>query len=72
MAQAGALTAAVISAGQRGRFAYGGQALAHPERLRIVAVAEPVLARRDAMAREQGRVIDFAEVRCEIAAAENP
>ena len=41
MAEAGALTAAVIGAGHRGRFTYGGQALAHPERLRIVAVAEP-------------------------------
>ena len=54
MAEAGALTAAVIGAGQRGRFTYGGQALAHPERLRIVAVAEPDAARRDAMAREHG------------------
>jgi len=52
MAQPEAVTAAVIGAGHRGRFAYGGQALAHPERLRIVAVAEPDAARRDAMARE--------------------
>ncbi len=54
MAEAGALTAAVIGAGQRGRFTYGGQALAHPERLRIVAVAEPDALRREAMAREHG------------------
>ena len=54
MAQPGAVTAVVIGAGHRGRFAYGGQALAHPERLRIVAVAEPDAARRDAMAREHG------------------
>ena len=54
MAQPRAVTAAVIGAGHRGRFAYGGQALAHPERLRIVAVAEPDAARRDAMAREHG------------------
>jgi predicted dehydrogenase len=54
MAQPEAVTVAVIGAGHRGRFAYGGQALAHPERLRIVAVAEPDAARRDAMAREHG------------------
>jgi predicted dehydrogenase len=54
MAQPEAVTAAVIGAGHRGRFAYGGQALAHPERLRIVAIAEPDAARRDAMAREHG------------------
>ena len=54
MAQPGAVTAVVIGAGHRGRFAYGGQALAHPERLRIVAVAEPDAARREAMAREHG------------------
>ena len=54
MAQPGAVTAAVIGAGHRGRFAYGGQALAHPERLRIAAVAEPDAARREAMAREHG------------------
>ena len=54
MAQSGAVTAALIGAGHRGRFAYGGQALAHPERLRIVAVAEPDAARRDAMASEHG------------------
>jgi len=54
MAQPGAVTAAVIGAGQRGRFAYGGQALVHPERLRVVAVADPDAARREAMAREHG------------------
>jgi predicted dehydrogenase len=54
MTQPRAVTAAVIGAGLRGRFIYGGQALAHPERLRIVAVAEPDAARRDAMAREHG------------------
>ena len=54
MAQPEAVTAAVIGAGLRGRFTYGGQALAHPDQLRIVAVAEPDAARRDAMAREHG------------------
>jgi predicted dehydrogenase len=54
MEQSGPVTAAVIGAGQRGRFAYGGQALAFPARLRIVAVAEPDAARRDAMAGEHG------------------
>jgi hypothetical protein len=39
----------VIGAGQR-PLRPGGQALAHPERLRIVAVAEPDTARRAAMA----------------------
>jgi predicted dehydrogenase len=52
MTQIRAVTAVVIGAGHRGRFAYGGHALLHPERLRIVAVAEPDAARRDAMARE--------------------
>ena len=54
MAQPRAVTAVVIGAGHRGRFVYGGQALAHPERLRILAVAEPDPERRDAMAREHG------------------
>jgi predicted dehydrogenase len=54
MARAGAATAAVIGAGQRGRFTYGAQALAFPERLRIVAVAEPDAARRGAFAQEHG------------------
>jgi predicted dehydrogenase len=54
MAAASAVTAAVIGAGQRGRFAYGGQALAFPERLRVVAVAEPDPERRSAMARDHG------------------
>jgi predicted dehydrogenase len=58
MAQTQAVTAAVIGAGQRGRFAYGGQALAFPERLRIVAVAEPDAGRRAAMAREHGLPAD--------------
>jgi predicted dehydrogenase len=54
MTRTGAITAAVIGAGQRGRFTYGAQALAFPERLRVVAVAEPDAARRDALAKEHG------------------
>jgi predicted dehydrogenase len=65
MSQPGAVTAALIGAGHRGRFAYGGQALAHPERLRILAVAEPDAARRTAIAREHGLGADalFADWR---------
>jgi predicted dehydrogenase len=48
----GAVTAVVIGAGNRGRFTFGSYALARPERLRVVAVAEPEPARRQAMARE--------------------
>ena len=46
--------AVVIGAGLRGRFVYGAYARAHPERLRVVAVAEPDAERREAMAREHG------------------
>lgn len=65
MTQPPAVTAVLIGAGHRGRFAYGGQALLHPERLRIVAVAEPDAARRDAMAREHalGAVALFGDWR---------
>jgi predicted dehydrogenase len=49
-----ALEAIVIGAGQRGRFVYGGWARAHPDRLRVTAIAEPDAARREAMAREHG------------------
>jgi predicted dehydrogenase len=48
------VTAVVIGAGLRGRSTYGAQALAHPERLRIVGVAEPDAGRRAAMAQEHG------------------
>jgi predicted dehydrogenase len=46
------LEAIVVGAGLRGRFVYGAWARANPERLRIVAVAEPDAERRAAMARE--------------------
>jgi predicted dehydrogenase len=44
--------AIVVGAGLRGRYTYGGWARAHPDRLRIVAVAEPDPERRRAMAAE--------------------
>jgi predicted dehydrogenase len=44
----------VIGAGIRGRHTYGAQALAHPERLRVVGIAEPDPLRRAAMAGEHG------------------
>jgi predicted dehydrogenase len=46
------LTAVLVGAGNRGRWVYGRWALAHPERLRIVAVAEPNDAAREAFAAE--------------------
>jgi predicted dehydrogenase len=46
--------AVLIGGGNRGRFTYGGYARAHPERLRIVALAEPVADRRAAVAKEHG------------------
>jgi predicted dehydrogenase len=44
----------VLGAGLRGRQVYGRHALEHPERLRVVALAEPHAERRAAMAREHG------------------
>jgi predicted dehydrogenase len=49
-----AVDAVLIGGGNRGRFTYGGYARLHPERLRIVALAEPVTDRRDAVAAEHG------------------
>jgi predicted dehydrogenase len=48
------LDAVLLGAGLRGRHVYGRWALAHPGALRIVAVAEPDVARRAAVAREHG------------------
>jgi predicted dehydrogenase len=57
-----AVEAILIGAGNRGRFTYGGYARAHPDRLRIAAVAEPEPGRRAAFAREhalaEGAVFD--------------
>jgi len=44
--------AIVLGAGVRGRGTYGAWALGHPERLRVVAIAEPDETRRRAMAEE--------------------
>ncbi|GAG46242.1 unnamed protein product, partial [marine sediment metagenome] len=33
--------AVIVGAGNRGRFVFGGYALASPDRLRVVALAEP-------------------------------
>jgi len=55
-----AVEAVVIGAGLRGAEVYGRYALAHPDRLRIVAVAEPDPGRRDAMARAHGLADDAA------------
>ena len=49
-----AVAAVVIGGGNRGRFTYGAYALAHPDRLRVVALAEPHDERRSAMAVEHG------------------
>ncbi len=46
--------AIVVGAGLRGRLTYGAWARAHPERLRIVAVAEPDATKRRRMADEHG------------------
>jgi predicted dehydrogenase len=50
--------AVVIGAGLRGRHTYGAQALAYPDRLRVVGVAEPDPVRRAAMAGEHGLAPD--------------
>ena len=44
--------AALLGAGNRGRFTYGGWALRHPEALRITALAETDPGRREAFQRE--------------------
>jgi predicted dehydrogenase len=44
----------VLGAGLRGRGVYGAHARLHPERLRVVALAEPDDGRREAMAAEHG------------------
>ena len=49
-----AIDGVLLGAGRRGRFVYGRWARANPDRLRIVAVAEPDDARRAAVAREHG------------------
>lgn len=52
--------AVLLGAGLRGRFVYGRWAREHPERLRIVAVAEPDDARRAEIAREHALGAELA------------
>ena len=52
------LTAVMIGAGQRGYYAYGPFALAYPEELKFVAVAEPDPARRRRFAKAHGIPLD--------------
>ena len=49
-----AVDAVVVGAGNRGRFVFGGYALANPDRLRIAALAEPDDEKREGMAGEHG------------------
>ena len=58
-----AVEAVVIGAGNRGRFTYGAFARAHPELLRVVALAEPDEERRSAAAAEHaGRILQIGHV----------
>jgi predicted dehydrogenase len=44
----------LIGAGNRGRYVFGRWALRHPDRMRVVALAEPRDDRRAAVAAEHG------------------
>ena len=55
---AGPVEAVIIGAGLRGRDTYGAYALAHPDELRVVAVAEPDRERREVFARAHGLPAD--------------
>src|SRR5262249_35589745 len=57
--------AVLIGAGQRGRHVFGAFARRHPDRLRLLAVAEPDAARREAFAAEHaiGPELRFADRR---------
>jgi predicted dehydrogenase len=48
------LEVAIVGAGQRGAHVFGAYARAHPDRMRVVAVAEPIAERRERMARAHG------------------
>ncbi|MFQ5698942.1 MAG: Gfo/Idh/MocA family protein [Myxococcota bacterium] len=48
----GAVDTVIVGCGQRGRHVFGAWARRHPGRLRVVAIAEPLADRRQAMARE--------------------
>jgi len=60
----------LIGAGNRGRAVFGAYALRNPERMRVVALAEPVEARRVAVAAEHGLSAEcvFADWRALVAA----
>lgn len=51
---AGPVNLAIVGAGERGRHTYGGWCLRHPDRARVVAVAEPDGARRTSLAADHG------------------
>ncbi|GAA5200360.1 Gfo/Idh/MocA family oxidoreductase [Microbacterium jejuense] len=53
----------VIGAGGRGRDAYGRWAIEHPDRARIVAVADISAPRRSALAAEAGGAAEYADWR---------
>jgi len=48
------IRAVIVGAGNRGLLVYAGWARAHPDRLRVVAVAEPDEGRRSELARHHG------------------
>lgn len=52
------IDAVLIGAGQRGANDFGSYALQHPDRLRFIAVAEPVLERRTRFARQHHIPLD--------------
>ncbi len=54
VASSSPVSVALIGAGNRGRHVFGAYALRHPERLRVVALAEPRSDRRAAVAAEHG------------------
>jgi hypothetical protein len=49
-----AIDVVLVGAGNRGRAVFGAYALRHPERMRVVAVAEPHAERRAALAAQHG------------------
>lgn len=57
------MTLAVVGAGSRGEGAYGGWVLRHPDRARVVAVAEPREVRRERFARAHGVATAVADWR---------
>ncbi|WP_261167126.1 Gfo/Idh/MocA family protein [Microbacterium sp. Marseille-Q6965] len=58
---------AILGAGGRGRDAYGGWAIAHPDDARIVAVADPDAARRAVLAARAAGVREYDDWRALVA-----